>query len=83
MLVKIVAAKNRLEIIRRLFIEEIEAHESICPHGDLCAERVNLIAFLCHAVGISPELAAVELPKLIGEYDARCPTHGMGPFSKS
>src|SRR5581483_4544711 len=50
----------------------LRAHQQTCPQGQRCREDCNVIAFLCHALGIRGE-RLLQVNELVLDYDRRCP----------
>jgi|GEM_PF-1503104 hypothetical protein len=58
--------------VRDKLLGFLEAHRLVCPKGTQCAEAENMMAYLCHSLGLrGPRLLKVN--DLLQEYDQRCP----------
>jgi hypothetical protein len=67
--------------IKLLCIEHVAEHERSCtttgvPGTPCWGERANLIAFLCHGLGVRGELLYRKVTELLAEYDRLCDDPG-------
>ena len=58
--------------VRDKLLAFLRAHQQTCPQGQRCREDCNVIAFLCHALGIRGE-RLLQVNELVLDYDRRCP----------
>ncbi len=58
--------------VRDKLLAFLRAHQQTCPQGERCREDCNIIAFLCHALGIRGE-RLLQVNELVLDYDRRCP----------
>jgi len=45
-------APGRVEQARNLLLEDFNEHRATCPHGSECPHDLNLVAYICHSLGI-------------------------------
>jgi hypothetical protein len=58
--------------IRRRMLAFLAQHKATCTQGENCGEAENMIAFLCHGLGVrGPGLLKVNV--LLRDYDLACP----------
>jgi hypothetical protein len=46
---------NEMHRLRGKLVDEIVAHEARAHDGGACGERLSIVAFFCHGLGIGPE----------------------------
>lgn len=62
--------KQRLDIARRILIEELEHHQATCTDPN-CVESINITAWIGHSLGVGAEHFCF-LAHLLEEYEAAC-----------
>jgi hypothetical protein len=55
-----------------LLVDALDGHRQVCDKGKRCFEAENVIAYLCHSLGVHSDklLKVNDLPT---DYDSRCP----------